>query len=108
MEFPLACQDTILVHVKFWDRNLWWYIGVFSAIYAFSRYVRYIDAPCKDDADGGESLVAIASFETMDYPVASWLARLALRYSSLSIQSKDILRRTGIIFEFCDLWRIWC
>ncbi|CAN0368680.1 unnamed protein product, partial [Ectocarpus fasciculatus] len=32
-------EDSVLLHVKVWDRNLLWYIGVFSAIYAFSRSV---------------------------------------------------------------------
>lgn len=37
-------QDSILLHVKVWDRNLLWYIGVFSAIYAFSRWVTVLVA----------------------------------------------------------------
>ncbi|CAM9271814.1 unnamed protein product [Choristocarpus tenellus] len=32
-------EDSILLYVKLLDRNLLWYIGVFSAIYAFSRGV---------------------------------------------------------------------
>eukprot|EP01084_Bolivina_argentea_P223329 377886_1 len=30
-------EDSVLLHVKIWDRNLLWYTGVFSAVYAISR-----------------------------------------------------------------------
>ncbi|CAM9970570.1 unnamed protein product, partial [Discosporangium mesarthrocarpum] len=50
-------EDSILLYVKFLDRNLLWYIGVFSAIYAFSRSV----APQASDmvAPPGESIEEI-------------------------------------------------
>ncbi|CAM9846126.1 unnamed protein product, partial [Scytosiphon promiscuus] len=56
-------EDSILLHVKVWDRNLLWYIGVFSAIYAFSRGVspQASDVPVLQEDSAEEVMLKVAA-----------------------------------------------
>ncbi|CAN0020353.1 unnamed protein product [Ascophyllum nodosum] len=81
-------EDSILLHVKVWDRNLLWYIGVFSAIYAFSRSVspHTIDESVPQVESAEEAMLKVAAHT--HYMPEHWVGRahtLEVRKELLSL-----------------------
>lgn len=90
-------DESIVLYVKVWDRNLLWYLGVFSALFAMSRTM--IPGP-EDEARGAqEETMARLAAHTHYFP-ARWRGRCSSQevraeFSSLFQYKTALFQQVG-------------
>ncbi len=81
-------DESILLYVRVWDRNLLWYVGVFSAIFAMSR--SFIPGPEEEAYGSQEATMQKVAAHTHYFP-SRWRGRCS---------TQDVRAEFGSLFQY--------